>query len=487
MVVPEGIPDPALIVLIGPSGSGKSTWALEHFRPQEVVSSDELRAIVGSDRSDLGASDDAFALLDQIVSARLGRGLTTIVDTLGLDPSRRQAWREAAARSSLPAIAVVFDAPANLVKQRNRERSRPVPAQVLGAQLARAATAADELAAESWTSVVRVESAASAPTSAVAAPQRRSAVAPGPDRDVPGIVLQLSRFPWREEPAAWLKAMAQAASDAGFSGIALMDHLIQIPQVDRAWEPIPDPFTTLGMLAGMDLDLRLGTLCTPITFRPAGVVAKTVATLDVLTNGRAFLGLGAGWWPREHDAFAIRFPSAASRLDELEDGIEVIRALWSKGTKGFDGRSIRLPETTCYPRPIGSPQLIVGGGGERRTLRIAAELGDACNLSSAPDVFDRKLAVFEEHRRRSGREVAVTVLDTPVIGRDRADVWARVERLRGRTPAATFAKRHHAASIDETRRRHADLFLRGVSTVFLALPDLDKPDDLLALAALNNL
>src|ERR1700761_6445387 len=106
-----------------------------------------------------------------------------------------------------------------------------------------------------------------------------------------GLVLQLSRFPWDEDPAGparWLAAVARAAAGAGLQGIALMDHLIQIPQVGRAWEPIPEPWVTLGLIAGLDTNLRLGTLVSPVTFRAAGLLAKIVATLDVLSGGRAF-------------------------------------------------------------------------------------------------------------------------------------------------------------------------------------------------------
>ena len=133
--------------------------------------------------------------------------------------------------------------------------------------------------------------------------------------------------------------------------------------------------------------------------------------------------------------------------------------------------------------------MVVGGNGERRTLRIAAELGDACNLTTSdPQVLRHKVAVLRRHCTDVGRdpaEVAVTVLDLPVVGRDRDDVWARVERLRGRTAAATFAARTHAGTVSEHRDRHAALAELGVSTVFLSTPDLDGPEAVLALAGLN--
>ncbi len=279
--------------------------------------------------------------------------------------------------------------------------------------------------------------------------------------------------------------MARNAADAGLQGIALMDHLIQIPQVGRAWEPIPEPWVTLGMLAGLQPDLRLGTLVTPVTFRAPGILAKTVATLDALSGGRAFCGIGAGWWAREHAAFGLPFPPAPDRLDRLEAAIETLRALWQPGTKAYQGERVSLPETTCYPRPVSPIPVIVGGSGEKRTLRIAARLGDGCNLPSGLGELEHKLAVLREHCLQAGRdpaEVEITVLDVPVIGRDRDHAASLVEQLRGRTSAAAFARRHHAGTSADHIGRYRLLAERGVTTVFVSLPDLAHPDDVLRLA-----
>ena len=163
----------------------------------------------------------------------------------------------------------------------------------------------------------------------------------------------MSRFPWGEDPLAWLTGVARAADEAGFAGLSVMDHLIQIPQVDRAWTSIPEPWVTLGAVAGLGTGLELGTLVTPVTFRAPGITAKAAATLDVLTGGRAFVGVGAGWWEREHAAYGLDFPAPKQRLDDLERGIETMKALWAAGTKAYDGARVSLPETTCYPRPVG--------------------------------------------------------------------------------------------------------------------------------------
>ncbi|MBM6401392.1 LLM class flavin-dependent oxidoreductase [Phycicoccus sonneratiae] len=483
------IPDPALVVLVGASGSGKSTWAAQRYRPAEVVSSDGLRGVVGSGPADLDASTDAFAVLEAVVSARVGRRLTTVVDTLGFDTTRRRSWLTAARAAGLPAVAVVVTAPTAVCRQRNAARDRPVPAKVLAQQLRQLDVARADLAAEGWDDVVVVDTADTATAPSIEQPS--AAAAPdGSRRTSTGVevVLQLSRFPWGEDPLGWLRSMALAADEAGFSGLALMDHLVQIPQVGRAWETIPEPWVALGALAGLGTGLRLGTLVTPVTFRPAGVTAKAAATLSALTGGRAFLGVGAGWWEREHAGFGVPFPTARERLDTLDRSIRTMRALWAAGTKPYDDGRVSLPETTCYPRPVGPVPVLVGGNGEHRTLRIAAELGDGCNLTTTdPTTLSRKVAALHQHCADVGRppdQVAVTVLDVPVVGRDRDDVWARVERLRGRTAASTFAARSHAGTVGQHRDRHAELAALGVSTVFLTTPDLGAPDDVLALADL---
>jgi alkanesulfonate monooxygenase SsuD/methylene tetrahydromethanopterin reductase-like flavin-dependent oxidoreductase (luciferase family)/predicted kinase len=484
------IPDPALVVLIGASCSGKSTWAAAHYLAREIVSSDQLRAVVGSGERDLDASQDAFSLLDQIVAARARRRLTTVIDTLGLDTERRLGYLQVARRAGLPAVAVLLDTDPARCRERNRAQGYAVPAPVLDAQLSRVAQAAAQLPAEGFDLVVRPraeDSEPGGPTTVEPAHTPGSSRAASQQQGRPAgleFILQISRFGWDTDPAGWLRAVAQAAADAGFAGLALMDHLIQIPQVGRSWEPIPEPWVTLGLLAGLEHGLRLGTLVSPVTFRPPGVLAKAAATLDALTGGRAFCGIGAGWWEREHAAFGLPFPRASARLAMVETEIETLRALWQPGTKAYHGTRVDLPETTCYPRPTGPLPVIVGGSG-KRTLDIAARLADGCNLPADLDTLDARLAVLRSRCAAAGRdatEVAVTVLDVPVIGRDREHVAALVETLRGRVSAAAFARQHHAGVAADHIGRYRLLAERGVSTVFLALPDLAGPDELARLA-----
>jgi alkanesulfonate monooxygenase SsuD/methylene tetrahydromethanopterin reductase-like flavin-dependent oxidoreductase (luciferase family)/predicted kinase len=490
------LPDPALVVLVGPSGSGKSSWAAHRYRAAEIVSSDALRAVVGSGEHDLDASVEAFALLEQIVAARLRRRLTTVVDTLGGDSARRQGWLAAARTAGLAAVAVVLDTPAAVCRERNAARERPVPVRVLAAQLAGQAATRSQLGAEGWDAVVDIRGdPAPEPDAARASRSARAAANPlsptadhtftveQPLRD--GVVLQVSHFPGDVDLLPWLREIATAAEQAGFTGLALMDHLIQIPQVGRAWDPLPEPWVTLGALAASTTRLQLGTLVSPVTFRAPGVTAKAAATLSALSGGRAFVGVGAGWWQREHAAYGLEFPSAEARLDALERAIETMKALWAPGTKPYAGQHVSLPETTCYPRPVGEIPIIVGGAGAR-TLRIAARLGDGCNLPS-DDAGLEKLATYLDLVRQAGRRVEhvhVTVLDVPLVGRDREDTWRRVEARRGRTAASTFAARHHAGTAHEHADRLRELARRGVSTVFVAPLDLAGAPEVHALAPL---
>ena len=222
-----------------------------------------------------------------------------------------------------------------------------------------------------------------------------------------------------------------------------MDHVVQIPTVGREWEDMPDSTTTLGFLAASTTTVRLGALVHGITYRNIAQLAKITATLDVLSGGRAFCGLGTAWFGREHELYGWDFPPVARRYAMLEDALELLPLMWGKGTPPFAGRTITIPAATCYPRPVQDRvPILVGGSGERRTLRLVARYADACNLFGPPDVVAHKVAVLRAHCADVDRDpatVTVTNLsEAAILGgsasaaeRD-ADVVGTVEEHVGR-------------------------------------------------------
>ena len=431
---PLRLPDPCLVVLVGASGSGKTTWARRWFGPDRVISSDGLRAVVGTGQHDQRASADAFAVLDEIVRRRLGRGLATVVDSTGLEAPTRLRWLAMARSTGLPAHAVVVTAPDDVCRKRNAARDRKVPAAVLTGQLKAAADAPAALAGEGWDGVHAATSSGAllVPPRFLSAPEAaaRQAAGPLPLR----FGLHLSRF---DAPsgaagtATWLGEVAAAAEAVGFTSLWVMDHLVQIPQVGREWEDLLEAYVTLGFLAARTTTVDLGVLVGSVSLRHPALVGKLVATLDVLSGGRARCGLGAGWHRREHQLLGCRFPPAAERLDALEDALELLPLLWGPGSPPFTGRTVRLEAATCYPRPLQARvPILVGGQGERRTLRLAARHADAVNLFGDPDVVRHKLAVLAAHCAAEGRdpgEIAVTHLSQAALldhGATRSDAGA---------------------------------------------------------------
>jgi F420-dependent oxidoreductase-like protein len=186
-----------------------------------------------------------------------------------------------------------------------------------------------------------------------------------------------------------------------------MDHFIQIPVVGREWEDMFESYTTLGYLAAITSRIKLGTLVTGITYRNIAHLGKIVATLDVLSGGRAWCGLGAAWFDREHQLYGWRFPSVAERYAALRDALELLPLMWGPGSPAFEGRTISVPAATCYPRPIQEHvPILVGGSGEKTTLRLVARYADACNLfaNAGLDTLRHKLEVLREHCRNEGRD-----------------------------------------------------------------------------------
>jgi F420-dependent oxidoreductase-like protein len=222
--------------------------------------------------------------------------------------------------------------------------------------------------------------------------------------------LHVVSFSWPEAPASiapTLAAVARAAEDAGVAELTLMDHWFQMEAFAPPTEPMLEGYTSLGYLAAHTETVTLGLLVTGVTYRHPGLLAKIVATLDVLSGGRARLGVGAAWYQREHEGLGVPFPPLAERFERLEETLQICLQMWSDDDGPFEGTHYQLAETICEPRPITAPHppVLVGGSGERKTLRLVARYADACNLfAPSPGEVAGKLDVLRRHCDTEGRD-----------------------------------------------------------------------------------
>jgi F420-dependent oxidoreductase-like protein len=199
--------------------------------------------------------------------------------------------------------------------------------------------------------------------------------------------------------------LARAAENAGFESVWVMDHFYQLPALGGGTQPMLEGYTLLGALAASTSRVRLGTLVTGVTYRNPAMLAKQVTTLDIISGGRAILGIGAAWHDVEHEAMGFDFPPVKERMDRLEEAVQICRAMFREETPSFDGRYYRVQAVHNVPRPIqpGGPPIMIGGGGEKKTLRFVARYAQLCNLSAGPEL-PHKLDVLREHCEREGRD-----------------------------------------------------------------------------------
>jgi len=225
-------------------------------------------------------------------------------------------------------------------------------------------------------------------------------------------------------------AHAVAAEASGFDSVWVMDHFWQLPALGGPDEPILEAYTLLGALAARTERVQLGTLVTGVTYRNPALLAKIVTTLDVISQGRAVLGIGAAWYEPEHDGLGFDFPGTGERMDRLAEAVQICRALFREEQPTFAGRYYRIEEARNVPRPLrpGGPPIMIGGSGERRTLRLVAQYADVCNITGGPDTVAHKLEVLRRHCADVGRdpaEVTTTRMGTLVLTPD-SDETARV-------------------------------------------------------------
>ncbi|MDQ6728194.1 MAG: LLM class F420-dependent oxidoreductase [Actinomycetota bacterium] len=230
--------------------------------------------------------------------------------------------------------------------------------------------------------------------------------------------LHVWRFDWAGPPAAigpGVGALAERAEALGVRALSFMDHYFQMERMAPAEDPMLEGYTALGFVAGRTERLRLRLLVTGVTYRHPGLLAKIVTTLDVLSGGRAELGIGAAWYDREHLALGVPFPPVAERFERLEETLQICLQMWSDDNGPYEGRHYRLGETLCSPMPVSDPRprILIGGSGEKKTLRLVAQYADACNIFGDPDVVAQKVDVLRRHCDAIGRdpnEIEVTAM-----------------------------------------------------------------------------
>jgi F420-dependent oxidoreductase-like protein len=249
--------------------------------------------------------------------------------------------------------------------------------------------------------------------------------------------LHISNFTWPEGPprlGATLADVAAAADDAGFDRISVMDHVWQITAIGPPEHEMLEAYTTLGYLAAHTRRAKLLTLVTGVVYREPGLLAKAVTTLDVLSGGRAMLGIGAAWNADEAEGLGLPFPSTAERFERLEEALQIYRQMVQGDEAPYRGRHYRLARPLNSPAPLSRPHppLLIGGGGEKKTLRLVARYADACNLFARPDL-EHKLDVLRRHCDDVGRdydEIEKTVLYNFAIGDRGERVGEVMEDLR---------------------------------------------------------
>ena len=281
------------------------------------------------------------------------------------------------------------------------------------------------------------------------------------------IGLQIPNFTWPGGPAqlaAKLREIAQTADEGGLASLWVMDHFFQIPPVGAAELDMLEGYGALSYLAGTTRRLTLGTLVTGVTYRHPGVLVKTVSTLDVLSGGRAVLGIGAAWFEREHRGLGVPFPPLRERFERLEEALQIAHLMWGGGVQKFEGRHYQLAETLNVPRPLTLPRppILIGGMGETKTLRLVAKYADACNLFAHAGAaqLKHKLDVLRRHCDALKRE------------------YERIEK----TSLGTLTLRDDAASVDAAIATCRELAAAGIQHAIFNVPNVHdvKPVELLA-------
>jgi F420-dependent oxidoreductase-like protein len=286
------------------------------------------------------------------------------------------------------------------------------------------------------------------------------------------IGLQVPYFRWpggAEALGETFGGIAARAEEAGFASLWVMDHFFQIPGVGAPEQEMLEGYTALAFAAARTSTIKLGTMVTGVTYRHPGVLVKTATTLDVLSRGRAYFGIGAAWFEREHAGLGVPFPPLRERFERLEETLQITRQMWRGERAPFTGKHYQLAETLCSPLPLSRPHppVLIGGQGEKRTLRLVALYGDACNIGLSFDddgvaLARHKFAVLRAHCEREDRDydaIEKTVLSVLWLSREERPRGAWMTPARAAEQIARFAE-------------------AGVDHVIISLPGIERPETL---------
>jgi F420-dependent oxidoreductase-like protein len=256
------------------------------------------------------------------------------------------------------------------------------------------------------------------------------------------IGLQVPSFTWpggTAEIGARLADIGRAADDAGFYSLWVMDHFFQIGMVGPPENAMLEGYSALSFLAGVTRRVKLGTLVTGVHYRHPGILVKTVTTLDVLSGGRAYLGIGAGWNEQESRGLGVPFPPLKDRFEQLEEALQIAHQMWKGDRAAYSGTHYQLADPLNSPPALGQPHppIMIGGGGEQKTLRLVAQYADACNLFArmGDEVLSKKLDVLRGHCETLGRDyntierTALNTVNLALGGTSAADVIAECQSL----------------------------------------------------------
>jgi F420-dependent oxidoreductase-like protein len=273
---------------------------------------------------------------------------------------------------------------------------------------------------------------------------------------------------------------AAAAERSGFASVWVMDHFWQLPALGGPAEPILEAYTLLGALAARTERVQLGTLVTGVTYRNPALLAKMVTTLDVISKGRAILGIGAAWYEPEHDGLGFEFPRAGERLDRLEEAVQICRAMFREEEPSFNGRHYSITAARNLPRPIqaGGPPIMIAGGGEKRTLRIVAQYGDMCNVAGGVATVANKLEILRAHCADVGRDpsdITTTRLGTLVLTKSAAETKEQGDFLRGMAGEQQYGEQFTVGEEAEVIEQVGAIIATGIDCPIFNMP-LSDPE-----------